>query len=73
MTGRPQHETHDEERHAVEHGRVVVRHRLRHFPGAAPLPGRGIEGAWPRMPLLAGRDRTGHMGIDQLHPRNDKK
>lgn len=72
MTGRPQHETHDEERHAVEHERVVVRHRLRHFPGAAPLPGRGIEGAWPRMPLLAGRDRTGHMGIDQLHPRNDK-
>lgn len=51
---------------------MVVRHRLRHFPGAAPLPGRGIEGAWPRMPLLAGRDRTGHMGIDQLHPRNDK-
>lgn len=38
--GRPQHETHGEKRHAVEHGRVVVRHRLRHLPSAAP--------SWPR-------------------------
>lgn len=69
---RPQHETHGEKRHAIEQGRVVVRHRLRHLPSAASLPGQGIEGARPRIPPRAGRDRTGHLGIDQLHPRNDK-
>ena len=42
------------------------------FPGAAPLPFQGTEGARPRIPPGAGRDRTGHLGIDQLHPRNDK-
>lgn len=51
---------------------MVVRHRLRHLLGAASLPGQGIEGARPRIPPRAGRDRTSHMGIDQLHPRNDK-
>ena len=64
---RPQYETHGEKRHAIEHGRVVVRHRLRHLPSAASLPGQGIEGARPRIPPRAGRDRTGHLGIDQLH------
>ena len=65
-------ETHGEKRHAVEYGRVVVRHRLRHIPSAPPLSGQGIEGARPRIPPRAGRDRAGHTGIDQLHPRNDK-
>lgn len=70
--GGSRRETHGEKRHAVEHGRVVVRHRLRHIPSAPPLSGQGIEGARPRIPPRAGRDRAGHMGIDQLHPRNDK-
>ena len=65
--GRSQYETHGEKRHAVEHGSVVVRHRLRHLPDATSLPGQGIEGARPRIPPRAGRDRTGHLGIDQLH------
>lgn len=69
---RPQYETHGEKHHAVEHGPVMVRHRLRHLPSAASLPSQGIEGARPRIPSQAGRDRAGHMGIDQLHPRNDR-
>ena len=69
---RPQHETHGEERHAVEHGPVVVRHRLRHLPGAPPFPSQGIEGARPRIPPLAGRDSAGHLGTDQLHSQDPK-
>lgn len=42
----------------------MVRHRLRHLPSAASLPSQGIEGARPRIPSQAGRDRAGHMGID---------
>ena len=69
---RSQYDTHGEKRHAVEHGRMVVRHRLRHIPGVPPLPGQGTEGARTRIPPRAGHDRAGHMGIDQFHPRNDK-
>ena len=69
---RSQYETHGEKRHAIEHGRMVVRHRLRHLPSAASLSGQEIEGARPRIPPRTGRDRAGHMGIDQLHPRNDR-
>ena len=61
---RPQHETHGEKRHAVEHGPVVIRHRLRHLPNAPPLPSQRFEGARPRIPPRAGRDRTGHLGVD---------
>ena len=69
---RSQYETHGEKHHAIEHGRVVVRHRLRHLPNAPPLSLQRFEGARPRIPPRAGCDRTGHMGIDQLHPRNDR-
>ena len=67
---RPRTETHAQKPRTPEHRHLVVRHRLRHLPSAAPLPGQGIEGARPRIPSQAGRDRAGHMGIDQLHPRN---
>ena len=40
---RPQHETHGEKHHAVEHGPVVVRHRLRHLPNAPPFLSKGLK------------------------------
>ena len=69
---RPRHEDHGEKRHAVEHEPVVVRHRLRHLPGTAPLPLQRTEGARTQIPPRAGLDRAGHLGTDQLHPRNDR-
>ena len=50
-------------------GGLVVRYRLRHLPSAPPLPLQGIEGARPRIPSRAGRDRTGHLGIAEFHSR----
>ncbi len=40
---RPRTETHGEEHRTIEHGTVVVRHRIRHLPGAASLPAKGLK------------------------------
>lgn len=40
---RPQHETHGEKHHAVEHGPVVVRHRLRHLPNTPLFLSKGLK------------------------------
>lgn len=64
---RPRHETHGEEHRAIEHGTVVVRHRIRHLPGAAPLPLQGTEGARTRISLGACCNSTDNLGTVEFH------
>lgn len=42
------------------------------FLALLPFLARGLKALGREYHLRAGRDRTGHLGIDQLHPRNDK-